>query len=137
MVGGTVPDVAIEGVHRMPTTLAEQFARAVATKDHAGLRSALCDRLDFRAMTPNRMWEAEDADGVVEAINCWFGDEDVIESVEAVAVDEFADRQRVGYRFRVRRADGDHLVEQQAYLSSHDGQIAWLRIMCSGYRPVG
>jgi hypothetical protein len=120
----------------MPTTLAEQFAHAVATKDHAGLRSALCARLDFRAMTPNRVWEAEDADGVVEAISCWFGDEDVIESVETVAVDEFADRQRVGYRFRVRRADGDHLVEQQAYLTPHDGQIAWLRIMCSGYRPV-
>lgn len=48
----------------------------------------------------------------------------------------FADRQRVGYRLRVRNDDGLHLVEQQAYLSERDGRIGWLRVMCAGYRPV-
>jgi hypothetical protein len=28
-------------------------------------------------------------------------------------------------------------VEQQAYLSERDGRIGWLRVLCSGYRPVG
>jgi len=42
----------------------------------------------------------------------------------------------VGYRFRVKNPDGIFLVEQQAYLSQDDGQIAWMRVVCSGYRPT-
>jgi hypothetical protein len=42
----------------------------------------------------------------------------------------------VGYRFRVRNPDGTFVVEQQAYLAALDGQIAWMRVLCSGFRPV-
>jgi hypothetical protein len=66
----------------------------------------------------------------------WFDEGDHIEDLESVETDAFADRERVGYRLRVRNADGQHLVEQQAYLSERDGQIGWLRIMCAGYRPT-
>ena len=121
----------------MTGTLGERFARAVAAKDHATVRDLLHPDLDFRAMTPNRVWEASDADDVVSALQVWFDDNDTIEGLDALDVDSFADRERVGYRLRVRNSDGDHLVEQQAYLSPRDGRIGWLRIMCSGYRPVG
>lgn len=117
-------------------TIAEDFARAVATKDHDRVRDLLHPDLDFRAMTPNRIWEAADSDGVVDALNMWFDDGDQIEKLDALEVDAFADRERVGYRLRVRNNDGEHLVEQQAYLSQRDGRISWLRIMCSGYRPI-
>ena len=33
--------------------------------------------------------------------------------------------------------EGDFLVEQQAYLTSRDGQIEWMRVLCSGFQPVG
>jgi hypothetical protein len=46
------------------------------------------------------------------------------------------DRERVGYRFRVRNPDGLFVVEQQAYLSGSDGRIEWMRVVCSGFRPV-
>jgi hypothetical protein len=72
----------------------------------------------------------------VAALNFWFEDSDHIEALEALDVDSFLDRERVGYRFRVRNPDGEHLVEQQAYLTERDGRIGWLRIMCSGYRPI-
>jgi hypothetical protein len=121
----------------VPQTLGEQFARAVAAKDHDQVRALLHPELDFRAMTPKRIWEAPDADGVVDALNTWFGDTDQIEELEAVELDAFADRERVGYRLRIRNDGGENLVEQQAYLSERDGQIGWLRIMCSGYRPIG
>jgi hypothetical protein len=117
-------------------TLGEEFARAVAAKDHDRVRELLGPALDFRAMTPNRVWEASDADGVIGALGLWFDDGDIIEAIDALDVDEFADRERVGYRLRVRNGDGEHLVEQQAYLTARDGQIEWLRIMCSGYRPL-
>ena len=121
----------------MTATQGESFARAVAAKDHEAVRALLHPELDFRAMTPKRVWEAADADGVVDALNVWFGPDDEISAVEALDTDAFADRERVGYRMRVRNADGEHLVEQQAYLSLTDGRIGWLRLMCSGYRPAG
>ena len=120
----------------MAGSLGESFARAVAAKDHARVRELLHPDLDFRAMTPNRVWEATEPGGVIDALSVWFDDTDEIHAVDALDVDAFADRMRVGYRLCVRNPDGEHLVEQQAYLTERDGRIGWLRIMCSGYRPV-
>lgn len=120
----------------MAEKLGQAFAEAVAAKDHGRVRSLLRDDLDFRGMTPGRIWEAESPDDVVSVLQQWFEDSDVIEGVESVETDAFADRERVGYRLRVRNSDGLHLVEQQAYLSEHDGQIGWLRVMCSGFRRI-
>ncbi len=118
------------------STLGEQFASALAAKDHETVRALLHPELDFRALTPNRVWEAAGPQDVTDVLGVWFDDGDDIESLESVESDHFADRERVGYRLRVRNADGAHLVEQQAYLSEKDGRIGWLRIMCSGYRLV-
>ena len=92
--------------------------------------------VDFRGMTPGRVWEADGPDDVLAVLGTWFDVGDVIEGVELVETDGFADRERVGYRLRVRNDGGLHLVEQQAYLTERDGRIGWLRIMCAGYRPV-
>lgn len=118
------------------TSLGEQFARGLASKDDDRVRLLLHPHLDFRAMTPSRIWEATTPDGVVDAVHQWFDANDVIESIDLLETDSFADRERVGYRLSVRNDDGRNLVEQQAYVSQRDGKIGWLRIMCSGYRPV-
>ena len=116
--------------------IGEDFARAVAAKDAARVRELLHPELDFRGMTPNRIWEATDPQGVVDVLNLWFEPSDEIERIDVVETDSFADRQRVGYRLRVRNGDGLHLVEQQVYFSEEDGKIRWMRVMCSGVRPV-
>jgi hypothetical protein len=121
----------------MSTSLGEDFARGVAAKDYDRVRRLLHPTLDFRAMTPGRTWEAATPGEVIDALKVWFDDGDVIEGIDALETDTFADRQRVGYRLRVRNDDGQNVVEQQAYLSERDGQIGWLRIMCSGFRPAG
>jgi hypothetical protein len=119
----------------MDSTLGEEFARAMAAKDQARLRELLHPELDFRAMTPKRIFEGSGPHGLIDAATVWFGDDNILE-VESVDVDSFADRARVGYRFRLENGDGEQLVEQQAYLSERDGQIGWLRIMCAGKRPI-
>jgi hypothetical protein len=118
------------------TSLAEAFGRAVARKDREALRSLLHPDVDFRGMTPGRVWEADGPEDVLAAVGTWYDEHDDIEGVEWIVTDSFADRERVGYRLRVRNGDGLHVVEQQAYLTERDGRIGWLRIMCSGYRPV-
>jgi hypothetical protein len=117
-------------------TLGEQFAHAVAAKDDAAVLELLHPELDFRAMTPARFWEAAEPKDVVDILATWFGNRGTLEQVVQVDTDRFADRERVGYRLQFRDGDAVQLVEQQAYLSERDGKIGWLRIMCTGFRPV-
>jgi ketosteroid isomerase-like protein len=116
--------------------LARAFAEAMAAKDHAALRALLRDEVDFRALTPSVIWEGSCPKDVVNTVAVWFDVGDVIENVESVETDRFADLERVGYRFRVRTEGEAYLVEQQAYLVVQDGRIAWLRVMCSGFCRV-
>lgn len=115
--------------------LGAAFAHAVAAKDYVQIRALLHLEVDFWAMTPGDIWDASNPDEIVGVLDDWFGDEDLIQAIELLDCDGFADRQRVGYRLRVQRPDGEYLIEQQVYLSERDGQIGWLRILCSGYRP--
>jgi hypothetical protein len=118
------------------TTLGAQFATALAEKDFDRLRALLHPEIDFRGMTPSRSWEASDPDAVITGVlQQWFEASDEIESLDALETDAFADRERIGYRFRVRNPDGRFLVEQQAYVGERDGAIGWMRVVCSGFRP--
>jgi len=113
------------------------YATALAAKDFEQLRELLAPEIDFRGLTPNRIWEAGDRDTVIrEILQQWFEESDEIRSLASIQTDVVGDRQRVGYRFAVRNPEGDFLVEQQAYFSSRDGKIEWMRVMCSGFRPV-
>jgi ketosteroid isomerase-like protein len=117
--------------------LGKDFARALAAKDAQGLLDLLHPDVEFRAVTPGRSWEADDREAVLAVLlGKWFEPTDEIEAVERVESDAFADRRRVGYRFRVSNPEGRFLVEQQAYLSELDGRIGWMRVVCSGYRPL-
>ena len=94
--------------------------------------------LEFRAVTPRRFWEADDAGTVIDdfVFGKWFEPTDEIRELVSVETADVGNRHRVGYRLRVDNADGPHLVEQQAFYDDRDGQIVWLRIMCAGYVPI-
>ena len=118
--------------------LGSDFAAALAAKDFGRLTELLHPEIDFRGLTPSRFWEAGDAETVVAGVlRQWFEDADEIEALERLESETVADRERVGYRFSVRNPKGRFLVEQQAYLSERDGRIGWMRVLCSGFRPVG
>jgi hypothetical protein len=118
-----------------PAMLGPEFARALAAKDFGRIAELMHPQVDFRGMTPKRTWEAADPDAVIEGVlRQWFEDSDEIDALERLESDSFADRERVGYRFRGRNPDGEFVVEQQAYLSARDGQIGWMRVLCSGFR---
>jgi hypothetical protein len=118
-------------------TLGVDFARALAEKDFDRILDLLHPEIDFRGMTPRRLWEASDPETVVSQIlRMWFEDSDEIESLDKVETEPVADCERVGYRFSVRNPDGRFVVEQQAYLTGRDGRIGWMRVLCSGYRPA-
>jgi hypothetical protein len=122
---------------RMATPLGATFVQALAARDHARMTSLLHPEVDFGGMTPGRCWQANTATQVVEEIlRSWFDDRDRIDEVLQVDTTWVADRQRVGYRLAVSNPDGRFLVEQQAYYETSDGSITWMRVLCSGFRPV-
>ena len=122
----------------MAELVGEQFARALADKDAVGLKRLLRSDVDFRAMTPRKFWEATDVDVIVDEtmLGTWFEPERRITEILAVETDSVGALDRVGYRFKVTRPDGEFIIEQQAYFETDGEEISWLRIMCSGFQPL-
>ena len=114
-----------------------QLVDAIARRDRSGLRTALADDVDFKGLTPRRLWEATSAADVDEIVfGSWFEEQDRVDSLALVEEDAVADIQRVGYRLELTTPDGPHVVEQQAYYrATDDGRIGYLRVVCSGFRP--
>lgn len=124
------------GVTQQAGTAGVELARALAVKDYRRLGELMDPRIDFRAMTPRRSWEASEAEEVVSGVlRRWFEESDRIEGLDGLESDSVADRERVGHRFRVRNPEGRFLVDQQADLAALEGRIVWMRVLCSGFRP--
>jgi hypothetical protein len=119
------------------TTLGAEFARAFAAKDAGRIRALVHPEIDFRGLTPNRFWEASGPDAVLSILfDNWLEESDEVRALEQLESDTMVDRERIGYRFSVHNPDGEFLVEQQAYVRERDGRIDWMRVVCSGMRPV-
>jgi hypothetical protein len=122
----------------MTDTLGVRLAHAIAAKDETALRGLLADDVDFKGLTPGRVWEGTGPDDVVETVfGSWFEPSDTIERVvDVVERDDVVDTSHVSYRFDLSNAGGSYVAEQQVYYRSTD-VIEHLRIMCSGFRPRG
>jgi hypothetical protein len=118
--------------------LAHRFTAALAAKDAAALRSLFGNEIDFRGLTPGRVWEARTPAALIDDVilGSWFEPSDVIQQVESVQHGHVGTRTRIGYRLRVQNASGAFTVEQQAFCDLTDGKITWLRVLCSGFVPV-
>lgn len=120
----------------MTDTLGSRLAHAIAAKDEIAFRALLADDVDFKGMTPGRLWEGAGPDDVVEVVfGSWFEPADTVERVVEVRDGEqVADTAHVSYRFELVNPDGAYVAEQQAYYRGDD-TIRHLRILCSGFRP--
>ena len=118
--------------------LAHRFTAALAAKDAAGLRSLFGSEVDFRGLTPGRVWEARTPDELIDDVilGFWFESGDVIQRIESVQHGQLGTRTRIGYRLRVANSGGTYTVEQQAFCDLTDGKITWLRVLCSGFMSV-
>jgi ketosteroid isomerase-like protein len=130
----TLPSSAISGRAEL---LGPAFAHALAARDFAQLAEVLCPDMDFRALTPRRDWEATTADETLGVLGTWFNETTVVDEVLEVRTDSVADRHCVTYRFTGERSQEPFVIEQHAYYTERDGRIAWMRVVCSGFRPVG
>jgi hypothetical protein len=128
---------AVNGA-RSASVLAHRFATALAAKDATALRSLFASEVDFRALTPGRVWDASTPDAVIDEVilGSWFEPGDVIRQIESVQHGHVGTRIRIGYRLRVESAGQFYTVELQAFCDLRDGKITWLRVLCSGFVPA-
>ena len=120
-----------------PPSATGGFVDAVVARDLPRARELLDAAIDFRAMTPSRVWEANVPAGVEDVLRAWFDHPDRdVEHVEALESGWVADTRRVGWRVSGTDANGEFTYEQLAFARESKGRIVWLRVMCSGPRPV-
>lgn len=120
------------------TAVGERFARLLAGKRWSAMRALLDPRVEFRGLTPRRVWEADDPEELITGVlRHWFEDTDDIEDLEQVDTGRVADRQWLRYRLRVRNGAGLNLVEQHGYYDvDYEGRIVRLQLLCAGFRPI-
>lgn len=116
--------------------LGPAFAHALARRDFAQVIEVLCPDVEFAALTPRRAWEAPTAQETVRVLRTWFGEATVVDDVLELRTDAVTDRQSVIYRFAGSRPEGRFVVEQHAYYTERADRIGWMRLVCSGFRPV-
>ncbi len=107
----------------MGQTVGELFVEAFAAKDFRRAGELLDPEVDFRALTPNRAWEASSADAVSAVLAEWLEDSDHVDELFGVETGGVADRKRVTYRVRGSNDDGPFVFEQQAYYTEREGRI--------------
>src|SRR5260221_3742061 len=92
----------------------EHFARALAAKDSATLRSLIADTVDFQALTPGRHWQAATSSEVVDQIvlGKWFETDDDIQRLESASTSQLSGGEHVDHPLPPRNADGGPLLDQ-------------------------
>jgi len=116
--------------------VAADFVTAIAERDLVGAAALLHPEISFRAMTPNRVWEAATPGDVETVLREWFADPgEEVERIDATEAVSIEDVTRVGWLVWISDAERACVFEQQAYTRERDGQIDWMRVICSGWRP--
>jgi len=119
-------------------SVARRFVDALVAPDEGALLGTLAPDVDFKGLTPGRVWEADSPQGVRDVVlGHWFEEQDRVSAVREVTEGEVADTARIGYRLDLELPAGPYAVEQQAYYRTGPEGISYLRIMCSGFRPLG
>jgi hypothetical protein len=116
--------------------VATRLLEALARKDFDGMRACFTEDARLRALVPTALREDEGAKAIEARFRLWWEEIDRFELVES-DVGDLADRTHMRYRLTgVDPEDGPVVVEQHAYLTSENGHIRAMDLVCSGFRPT-
>jgi hypothetical protein len=117
--GGIVPEI--------DPKLGERFARAFMRQEWSSVSALLQDDIAFQGVTPAQVWEASSAGDLMDRVFAqWREPVDDIYEVISIVADRVGDRNKVVYRFRIRKPTGDYICEETAYYDAVDGKISRL-----------
>jgi len=113
------------------------FIDAIVAHDWDGVAACFEPGATFRGLIPksNPLRERTGGGEAAAQLRAWFGDADVTELVTST-VEPMHDRVHVAYKIHEHEPDGWYVVEQQAFITPGQGGIAYMNLLCSGFRPV-
>ena len=110
---------------------------ALAARDFDLMTACFTPDATMRALVPRGFRECAGAAQIVECLRGWFGGAAEFEVLDGT-VGEVGGRVHVAWRLRLRPTpsgdDAWHVVEQQAYLRTHE-RIEAVDLLCSGFQP--
>ena len=115
----------------------QTFIDSIVSHDWDRLASCFEPDGRLRAVVPSTKPFRDQTGGEAAAaqIQAWFGDADVTELLSST-VETMGDRVHLAYRIHEHEPDGWYLVEQHAFITPGHNGIAYMNLLCSGFRPV-
>lgn len=89
-----------------------------------------------RLLTPSRFLTFDTVVDLIAKFTQWFGECSNF-TVQHSRIELVGERLGIFYRFLLREKGQWFVVEQQLYCTMHEGRIARLEVLCSGFQPVG
>ncbi len=113
------------------------FVRALATRDWDGLAACFESDARFRAVVPDPdpFRDRSGADESAALFRRWFGGTEAFELVGS-RVETIADRLHMSWRAHCLEDGAWSVIEQQGYATLGATGIAYLNLVCSGFRPI-
>ena len=116
-----------------PSLTGKIFIDALAHQAWERLAVCFDETVQFRALIPSGLKNAESRASAAHYLQKWFGDADQLILLDS-SVQPMQDRLHITYRFRAHE-DQWYVVEQQVYCVMQDGFIKQADLLCSGFRP--
>lgn len=111
----------------------ERVPRCLAEGRFVELKALLTPDIRLRALIPPGPEHREGSEAVVQCLQDWFGGEPI--HVDDIAVERFADRWLLAYRFTIGEGALRQQVAQQCVCDVEDSRISAIDLVCSGFRP--
>jgi hypothetical protein len=122
-------------VNDTDASLFTHMIEAVETADLTVLEGLFAADIRLRASLPQGDLERSGRSEAAALIHGWFADStNVVQAFDVV--DMVGDVWHVGYRFTLREAEVDYVVEQHAYCTLTGRLITSMRLICSGFNPA-
>ena len=120
----------------------ETFVQSLASRDFDAIEGTFAPDVQFRALVPPGLREAQNPKDARKYIEGWFGDADEFEMVGHAISLVNRDRIHVSYRIHMREGDIDSgvpcVVEQNIFVNTDaDGNMEKFDLVCSGPVPRG
>jgi len=116
--------------------LGEGWIRAIEEEDLDKLAQFCSPAVTSILLTLNRLDTLHTSGDLVAKYHDWFDDYSNFR-LEASRVALVGERLGVFYRLRLQNQGDWYAIEQQAYLNLKNGRVEKLRLLCSGFQPVG
>jgi TusA-related sulfurtransferase len=116
--------------------LGERWIQAIAEDDLDKLTQFCIPAISSTLLTPNHLDTFHNSSDLVAKYHDWFDDYTNFH-LEGNRVAQVGERLGIFYRLLLQNQGDWYMIEQQLYCNLKNGRVEKVRLLCSGFQPVG